>query len=157
MKRKETRGENTKRASGKSIATQGENTTASGKRKVTKSSDGLNNTFCKQCKKLLQVQKLSLLQHEKSREHQFMIELVPKTSASSMARFVQRTVKMPEKTKEVEVKLAVTITCHCSILAINHLSEVIKGLGTGSCLTHLSSLHQVHQPAQESHWPLLCG
>ncbi len=54
-----------------------------------------------------------------------------------MARFVQRTVKTPQKMKELEVKLAVTIACHCSIVAINHLSEVIKGLDTGSCLKHI--------------------
>ncbi len=77
------------------------------------------------------------MQHEKNREHQSRIELALKASASSMTGFVRRTVKKQEKMKEVEVKLSVVIACHCSILAIDHRSEVIKGLGTGSCLKHI--------------------
>lgn len=104
---------------------------------MTKSSDGLDNAFCKQCKKVLQPRKSSLSQHEKTKEHQSRIESAPRTSASGLSGFVLRTRKMPEKTKEAEVKLAVAIACHCSIVAIDHLSEVIKGLGEGSCLEHI--------------------
>jgi len=46
-----------------------------------------------------------------------------------------------DKVEAVELKIAVSMTCHCTVRTIDHLSEVMVAHGHGSTLEHIK-LHR---------------
>ena len=42
-----------------------------------------------------------------------------------------------DKTKELEIKLAVAVSCHCSNMSVDHIGEYISTNGKGSALEHI--------------------
>ena len=46
-----------------------------------------------------------------------------------------------DKVKAVELQIAVSMTCHCAIRTVNHLSEIMIAHGHGSKLEHIK-LHR---------------
>lgn len=57
--------------------------------------------------------------------------------------------KVPEsdtnEKKEAEIHLALVVACHCSILAIDHVGEVISKYGQGSVLSSIVNTSSPHE------------
>ena len=58
-----------------------------------------------------------------------------------MFQSCKKTSSDPDKLKRAELQLAVGIACHCPVIAVDHLIEIIKGNGVGSTLESLK-LHR---------------
>lgn len=88
-----------------------------------KHSDGSEDAFCKLCHVTVQPKLASLLKHQSSNNHQ---KRVPKNQPTLKPIVSQRTLGISDRTKSAEIELAVAITCHSSILSVDHIGEIIK-------------------------------
>jgi len=103
---------------------------------VQKAADGSEAAYCKcHCKVLPRISNLS--NHEKSEKHKRRTELqgqrqlkVRKTRRQDM-----------DKVKAVELQIALSMTCHCAVRTVDHLSEIMIAHGHGSTLEHIK-LHR---------------
>ena len=102
---------------------------------VTKATDGKEGAYCKVCRKGLLPRKSVLALHEKSKGHTSRTEVERKKSTAVLSSFVQSRVRpastSKDNVKEAELELAVAVSCHSPILAIDHLGEVIRRLNFG--------------------------
>lgn len=100
---------------------------------VTKAKDGTQQAYCKLCHKGLQPRKGTLKNHAESKKHTRRASSISFASTSMFQSF-KKTSSDPDKLKRAELQLAVGITCHCPVIAVDHLSEIIKRNGVGSTL-----------------------
>jgi hypothetical protein len=102
---------------------------------VERAQDG-EMAFCKICKKTLKPKKTSLNVHEKSSTH------VDRKQAMNLSKPIKlKRITVAKKVKVAELELAAGIACHCSMLAVDHIGEIIMKNGTGSVLGNIS-LHR---------------
>jgi len=72
----------------------------------------------------------SLSNHEKSEKHKRRTPLQGKTELN-----VRKTPRRDvDKVKAVELQTAVSMTCHCAVRTVDHLSEIMVAHGHGSTL-----------------------
>jgi hypothetical protein len=104
---------------------------------VQKAADGSEAAYCKlgHCNCLPRISNLS--NHEKSKKHKRRTPLQGQTRLN-----VRKTPRQDmDKFKAVELQIAVSITCHCAIRRVDHLSEIVIAHGHGSTLEHIK-LHR---------------
>ena len=113
---------------------------------ISKSSDGGDAPYCKLCRKVLAVRKAAIIQHHKTDEHK------KRENATNNSRKITFPSVSPSvEVKKVEMELAASVCCHCSV----HLSEIVKKHGTGSALANIR-LHRtkcskiIHQVLSKS-------
>lgn len=90
---------------------------------VCKASDGSENAFCKLCKTQLAPKASRLADHEKSKGHSNRVSASSKCRALPV-NFMPK--KCDKEKKRVELEFAVAISCHCSVVSVDHLSEMVK-------------------------------
>ena len=105
---------------------------------VSKAKDGTQQAYCKLCHKGLQPRKgkAILKAHVDSKDHTQRVSSISSASTSMFQSF-KKISSAPEKLKIAELELAVGVTCHCPVLAVDHLSEIIKRNRVGSTLEKL--------------------
>jgi hypothetical protein len=104
---------------------------------VQKTSDGSEADYCKLCHCNILPRMSSLSNHEKSEKHKRRILLQGQTQIN-----VRKTPRHNmDKVKAVELQIAVSMTCHCAVRTVEHLSEIMVAHGHGSTLEHLK-LHR---------------
>ena len=102
-----------------------------------KAADGSEAAYCKlsHCNILPRISNLS--NHEKSEKHRRRTPLQGQTRLN-----VRKTPKQDmDKVKAVELQIAVSMTCHCAIHTVDHLSEIMIAHGHGRTLEHIQ-LHR---------------
>ena len=82
--------------------------------------DGTDEAYCSLCKVNVNPTLWHLQQHEASTKHK-----KASTAVSSNRKIVTLLKKDDEVLKKIELELAVAITCHCAIRAVNHFGEII--------------------------------
>jgi hypothetical protein len=98
--------------------------------------DGSDDAHCSLCRTNITPRLSNISKHEESAKHKRQANLVSHNSKISLA---PRNVN--DHIKEMELQLALAITCHTSIMAIDHLGEIMVNHGKGSSLEHLK-LHR---------------
>ena len=88
--------------------------------------------FCKTCRTGLQPKRSTLASHEKTEKHKKRSALLPIEAQPLDKDFPSVSKGKLSAVKELKVRLAVTITCHCSISTIDHLGEVLVSHGQDS-------------------------
>ncbi len=101
---------------------------------VRKAIDGSQDAHCSLCKANITPRLSNLNQHEQSAKHK------------RQSNLIFRNTKIPrvnedERLKEMELQMAVTITCHSSINAVDHLGEIVVQHRKGSKLENMK-LHR---------------
>jgi hypothetical protein len=100
---------------------------------VRKAADGSEAAYCKLCHCNILPRISNLSNHEKSEKHKQRPPLQGQT---------QLNVRKPprqdmDKVKAAELKIAVSMACHCAIRAVDHLSEIMTAHGHGSTLQYI--------------------
>ena len=104
---------------------------------VQKAADGLEAAYCKLCHCNILPRISNLSNHEKSEKHKRRTPLQGQTRLN-----VRKTPKQDmDKVKAVELQIAVSVTCHCAIRTVDHLSEITIAHGHGSTMEHIK-LHR---------------
>ncbi|CAB3986321.1 zinc finger MYM-type 6-like [Paramuricea clavata] len=103
---------------------------------IKKAMDGSDDAHCSLCRTNITPRLSNISKHEESAKHKRQANLVSHNSKISLA---PRNVN--DHIKEMELQLALAITCHTSIMAIDHLGEIMVNHGKGSSLEHLK-LHR---------------
>ena len=106
---------------------------------VSKAKDG-KQAYCKVCTRVLQPRKGTLKNHENSKEHK---QRVSSISSTRMSVFKSHSKDQGSsvKIKKAELQLAVAVSCHCPVAAIDHLGEIVKINSAGSTIEKLQ-LHR---------------
>lgn len=92
---------------------------------MKKAADGSESGFCKLCKKTLQPRKKTLQNHAESAEHKRRTGYAT-TSKTINFPSVATAKVTSEATKKAEIELAVAVSCHCSVLTIDLIGEIIS-------------------------------
>ena len=100
---------------------------------LSKNSNG--NAYCKYCHCSVAPKHTNIKQHENSVKHKSKAPgyLQKKLEVISTPRVP----KVSDDVKTAELQLAVTMACHCSISAIDHLSDIIVKHGAGITLGNI--------------------
>ncbi|KAK3924001.1 Zinc finger MYM-type protein 1, partial [Frankliniella fusca] len=100
--------------------------------------EGKSEAYCKWCKSTIRPKIDALRDHIKTKTHQDYAKSLPSSSQPQLVRYGYRS-SASQKTEEkkAELKLAVMVGCHASTKCIDHISEVLQKLGTGSALSEL--------------------
>ncbi|KAE8740949.1 hypothetical protein FOCC_FOCC013523, partial [Frankliniella occidentalis] len=88
--------------------------------------------WCKACRCPLRAHKTDLERHTTTDKHVQAFAALP-TRSNSFAE--------TQKSKVIDMKLAVHVACHSSVKTIDHLGEILKEVGQGSGLASLK-LHR---------------
>lgn len=94
---------------------------------VEKAKDGSHDAHCSFCRQNITPRLSNLDKHEQTTKHKRQANFL---SCNTKINLVP--VKEDERVKELELQLAVGVTCHSSIMAVDHLSEIIIHHGKGS-------------------------
>ena len=87
-------------------------------------------SFCELC--TVKSKLYNFAQHELSAKHKSKITAVNQNTKTSFV--TKRNSEMEKNIKHAEIKLAVAVTCHCSVMAVgHHFSDVIKSHGKRKC------------------------
>ncbi|XP_066960919.1 uncharacterized protein [Macrobrachium rosenbergii] len=98
--------------------------------------DGRGYAYCKLCFCTLIPRQPVLQKHEQSEKHK------KKQLAVKCTNLITFQPRGPsEAVKRTELELALAVSCHCSLLTVDHFSEIIKKNGKGSTLGSIS-LHR---------------
>ena len=89
---------------------------------------------CKVCDKILLPRKASIRGHQETTEHKNRIESRDRSARLNFPAAEGGSRKVKNATKVAELKLACTICCHCAVLSVDHIGEVVKECGYGSSL-----------------------
>ena len=68
--------------------------------------------------------KAAVIQHAQTKEHKQ--KLNAQSQSLNIGNVFQPKPKIPDSVRKAELELAICVCCHTSILAIDHLGEVIK-------------------------------
>ena len=100
---------------------------------LSKASDGSEDAFCKLCHALMKPKQSNLTAHEKTNKH------IQRVKALTLVKPIQvvRNPTIADEVKTAEIELAVTMACHSSILATDHLGEIIARNAAGSKLANI--------------------
>ena len=94
---------------------------------------------CKLCHIDMQPRLSLIKRHEESAKHQ---QNIPReTILTQKVITTPRIKEISDNTKAVEIELSAAVACHCSIMSIDHLGEIITRHGKGSCLENVK-LHR---------------
>jgi hypothetical protein len=85
---------------------------------VKESPDGTGEAFCKLCKVNILPKYFNLKAHEKTAKH---LKHIPKNQPTLKVLSRPRIINL--EVKKVEIKLAVSVVCHTSIRAVDHLTD----------------------------------
>jgi hypothetical protein len=100
---------------------------------VRKAADGSEAAYCKLCHCNILPRISNLSNHEKSEKHKQRTPLQGQTRLN-----VRKTPRQDmNKFKAVELQIVVSMACHCVILAVDHLSEIMTTHGHGSTLQYI--------------------
>jgi len=99
---------------------------------VTKAPDGSDSAYCKLCRKTLQVRFSALSAHSKVTDHlaRAGVALTTKSLHSHLRK------DMTDNVKKIELELAASMCCHCAVVTVDHIGEIISrnGAAEGSKL-----------------------
>eukprot|EP00795_Rhopilema_esculentum_P005707 gene5707-10957_t len=98
---------------------------------VKKAVDGSDDAYCSICRVNCQPRLSSLKKHQDTAKHSRL------TSTIASNRTITGIEREDEVVKKIEIQMAVSVTCHSAILAIDHLGEIIVRHGTGSKLSKM--------------------
>lgn len=104
---------------------------------VSRAKDGSQQAFCKVCEKTLQPRKATIKLHAESRDHKSRISAISSTRANVFQTAGPSKQQGNLELKKAELQLAAAISCHSSVLSIDHFSEIVKNNSTGSKLENL--------------------
>ena len=96
--------------------------------------DGSADAHCSLCPANITPRLSNLSNHEKTAKHQRQSNLLTRNRKIPLYNEDQQV-------KEMELQIAVTVTCHSSINAVDHLGEIVVQHGKGSKLEQLK-LHR---------------
>ena len=99
---------------------------------VKKAVDGSADAHCSLCPANITPRLSNLSNHEKTAKHQRQSNKIP----LKIERYNE-----DQQVKEMELQIAVAVTCHSSINAVDHLGEIVVQHGKGSKLEQLK-LHR---------------
>ncbi|XP_015378338.1 PREDICTED: uncharacterized protein LOC107172562, partial [Diuraphis noxia] len=95
--------------------------------------------YCKVCRSFLRAHLTDLKRHAKTKIHSDnMVQLNPMKKDQSV---LSNIVKISNEQKIIDLKLAVYVSTHTSIMSVDHLGEILKVLGKGTALANLK-LHR---------------
>jgi hypothetical protein len=94
---------------------------------VKKAVDGSGDAHCSLCRQNITPRLSNVEKHEQTAKHKRQANIVHRNTKINLV-----SLKEDERVKELELQLAVGITCHSSIVAVDHLSEIIVQHGKGS-------------------------
>ncbi|CAI6357873.1 unnamed protein product [Macrosiphum euphorbiae] len=95
--------------------------------------------YCKVCRSFLRAHVTDLKRHAKTKIHSDnMVQLNPMKKDQSV---LSNIVKISNEQKIIDLKLAVYVSTHTSIMSVDHLGEILKVLGKGTALANLK-LHR---------------
>ena len=103
------------------------------------SNSSQEEAYCKICQKSIAPQKATISQHAQTKEHKQKVSA--QSQSSKLLNVFRHKLKVSDSVRKAELELAVCISCHTSMLAIDHLGEVIKKNGTGSNVREIN-LHR---------------
>ena len=89
------------------------------------------------CVKNLHLRKVTLKAHENFRDHPQRVSAVSSARANVFQTSGLRKQGRSEELKKAELELAAAVSCHCAVVSIHHLSEMIMRNGAGSNLENL--------------------
>ena len=90
------------------------------------------DAYCKICNCTIKSKFFNFSQHEVSAKHKAN---TVESCQSNLSSFVlKKSSKIEDNIKKAEIRLAVSVSCHCSIMSIDHMGEIIKKEGKGSTL-----------------------
>nr|XP_047132553.1 SCAN domain-containing protein 3-like [Hydra vulgaris] len=89
--------------------------------------DGTHRAYCKWCHCIMKPKMTNLVKHNKS--------LKRKQSTPLIESFTD--INLAEDIKKAELRIALTMTCHCAVRTVDHLNEVFVVYGRGSLLEHV--------------------
>ena len=94
---------------------------------VEKAKDGSDDAHCSFCRQNITPRLSNLDKHEQTAKHKRQANLLSRNTKINLVP-----AKEDEGVKELELQLAVGVTCHSSIMAVDHLSEIMVQHGKGS-------------------------
>ena len=89
--------------------------------------DGTHRAYCKWCHCIIKPKMTNLVKHNKSLKH--------KQSTPLIENFTN--INLAEDIKKAELRIALTMTCHCAVRTVDHLNEVFVVYGRGSLLENV--------------------
>ena len=114
---------------------------------IEQATDGSGDAFCSLCRMNIAPRLSNVARHEGTAKH-----TKKASSVSRNSKITSLTPKENERVKEMELQLALAITCHSSIMAVDHLGEIMVNNGRGSNLEHIR-LHEEGIPSDSvSFW-----
>ena len=103
---------------------------------VEKAKDDTDEAHCSLCRQNITPRLSNIDKHEQTVKHKRQAKFVSSNKKISLVP-----AKEDQRLKEMELQLAVGITCHSSIMAVDHLGEIMAQHGKGSKLEKLK-LHR---------------
>lgn len=100
--------------------------------------DGSGSAFCKVCNVSIFPKISSLKTHQSSNKHK---SNTPGSANTLDANVIKTPRQKSAEEKTVDIHLSVAMACHCSIMTIDHLGDIVKRHGKGSILKNLN-LHR---------------
>ena len=101
--------------------------------RVRQAIHGTENAFCKLCHQTITPKASNLANHKKSEKH-VKNDNAANTSKSIPFKKVNQMKDESKRSKIFEIEMAVGIACHCAVLSIHHLGELMKLHGQGSTI-----------------------
>nr|XP_047127552.1 SCAN domain-containing protein 3-like [Hydra vulgaris] len=89
--------------------------------------DGTHRAYCKWCHCIKKPKMTNLVKHNKSLKHKQSTPLIESFTDINLA----------EDIKKAELRIALTMTCHCAVRTVDYLNEVFVVYGRGSLLEHV--------------------
>lgn len=104
---------------------------------LTRAKDGSQQAYCKVCVKTLQPRKGTIKIHAETKDNKHRISAVSSTRANVFQTAGTSKQQENHELKKAELQLAAAVSCHSSVLSIDHFSEIVKINGRGSKLENL--------------------
>ncbi|KAK3932367.1 Zinc finger MYM-type protein 1 [Frankliniella fusca] len=92
---------------------------------------GKGAAYCSLCKSTLRAQHSDLISHGKSAKHRGNEKALPSATQPVLQQFGYETLSGKKtKEKETDIKLSVLTACHSSIRSVDHLTDMIRTVGS---------------------------
>lgn len=92
---------------------------------LQKAQGNSDDAFCTLCHCTVKSKLYHFAQHEQSSKHKSKVPGVNQNTLRSFVNVTKNNTESEENIKQAEIKLAVAVTCHCSVMAVDHLTDVI--------------------------------
>lgn len=103
---------------------------------IQKATDGSDDAYCSICRANITPKLSNIGKHEQSAKHNKNANLIQRN-----AKITLKPAKQDNDIKEMELQVALAVTCHTSIMAVDHLNEIMVKYGKGSRMEHMK-LHR---------------